>query len=427
MFSFHVGAASRRARQVLRIKERCTSPLRILANRMGRVRLAVMALVPLLGAAGVAASYSGFATFLGYGGEAAALPPRTLQVMLYNDGNSFTFVPGRIVIATGEQIKWTNHDTFNRQLVLRLAGMRQVGLGLGPLATPVLKPMESFTYGFNAPGVYEVFDWTKPDVKGIVVVKETTDEESRKSTAFSQEFIQRMLEMMMPGGRTREVGETSGDDHGGHGSEAETAIAAPGSVCPLGAPSRSFNVLAIDVDITLNRFGDHDPEGKMYVLAENLQAVRAEETAPLPDRVSNGLRDDLIQPLVIRANLGDCVTVNFTNKLKKGRASMVIHRAAVDPDNDGVGAGLNPDNSVGPDQTITYTWYIESKPELEGSFYFHSHGDTRAQTQHGLFGTLIGEPAGSHFVHPETLQPLASGWEAIIETPGDPETPAALP
>jgi hypothetical protein len=35
----------------------------------------------------------------------------------------------------------------------------------------------------------------------------------------------------------------------------------PPSVCPAAAPVKAFNVSAIDVDITLNRFGDHDPTG----------------------------------------------------------------------------------------------------------------------------------------------------------------------
>ena len=36
---------------------------------------------------------------------------------------------------------------------------------------------------------------------------------------------------------------------------------------PQAAPVKSFDVQAINVDIPLNRFGDHDPNGKMYVLS----------------------------------------------------------------------------------------------------------------------------------------------------------------
>lgn len=70
------------------------------------------------------------------------------------------------------------------------------------------------------------------------------------------------------------------------------------------AEVKTFNISAIDVDITIDRFGDHDPLGKMYVLDENVQAVRTREAKPLPDRVTSGLRDDPIQPLVIRRTSG---------------------------------------------------------------------------------------------------------------------------
>src|SRR5262245_34618882 len=92
----------------------------------------------------------------------------------------------------------------------------------------------------------------------------------------------------------------------------------PPSVCPTAAPVKHFDISATDVDITLNRFGDHDPTGKMYVLTQHIPDVRAEETAPLPNRVSTGLREDPIQPLVIRANEGDCVTIHFTNSTATG-------------------------------------------------------------------------------------------------------------
>src|SRR5262249_46309823 len=94
--------------------------------------------------------------------------------------------------------------------------------------------------------------------------------------------------------------------------------AAPPPGCPPTPPPRPFNVSAIAVDMTLNRFGDHDPTAKMYVLTEHIGDVRQEEKAALPNRVSIGLREDPIQPLVIRANEGDCVTIHFTNSTATG-------------------------------------------------------------------------------------------------------------
>jgi hypothetical protein len=61
---------------------------------------------------------------------------------------------------------------------------------------------------------------------------------------------------------------------------------------------RHFDVQAINVRITLNRFGDNDPLGKMYVLSSRVSAVRVQEASR---KVSTGLRNDAIQPIVIRA------------------------------------------------------------------------------------------------------------------------------
>jgi hypothetical protein len=81
------------------------------------------------------------------------------------------------------------------------------------------------------------------------------------------------------------------------GTERAIAGSGPGTPCPVGAPVKTFDVRALNVDIPLNRFGDHDPAGKMYALASMEAAIRAQEASR---HVSIGLRDDPIQPLVIR-------------------------------------------------------------------------------------------------------------------------------
>jgi hypothetical protein len=77
------------------------------------------------------------------------------------------------------------------------------------------------------------------------------------------------------------------------------------------APHDTFNVSAINMTMILNKFGVNDPNAMQYVLNSNIAAVRAEDKA---GTVSSGLQgNDPIQPLVLRAHMGDCVTVNFTN------------------------------------------------------------------------------------------------------------------
>ncbi|MDQ3954016.1 MAG: hypothetical protein M3285_00505 [Actinomycetota bacterium] len=195
-----------------------------------------------------------------------------------------------------------------------------------------------------------------------------------------------------------------------------------------GTPQRSYNVSAINVDITYNKFGDVDRLGFMYALDENIGDVRAQERT---QQVSTGLRKDPIQPLVLRANLGDCLTINFSNRLTEGlgpsgqvapppAASIHVHGVAYQTSSAGSAVGDNPSSLVPPGGSATYKLFID--PSLdEGGKVFHSHGDSRQLTAHGLFGTIIAEPAGSSYFDTETGAPLAgSNWEAIIQPPSEP-------
>src|SRR3972149_6897818 len=89
-----------------------------------------------------------------------------------------------------------------------------------------------------------------------------------------------------------------------------------GAMRGRGAPVKTFDVSAINAEISINRFLDYFP-GYLYVLTEDLPKVRAEEKKnadarksddPFPAAgVSLGLQGDMLQPLAIRANAGDCV------------------------------------------------------------------------------------------------------------------------
>ncbi|WP_435196565.1 multicopper oxidase domain-containing protein [Natronomonas sp. EA1] len=195
-----------------------------------------------------------------------------------------------------------------------------------------------------------------------------------------------------------------------------TALSLPDTrSCDPDAEVRAYDVSAIPVEIPLNRFGTHDPEGRMYVLTDNIDAVREQEAVPRTDetRVSIGLRDDPIQPLVVRANLGDCVEFTLRNELEQP-ASIHVHRGLVTPDHDGSFVGENENSLVDPGDSRTYTLSIPADERFEGIWYFHSHGNARTQTNHGLFGALVVEHEGSEWFHPETMEPLDSGWEAIV-------------
>ena len=198
-----------------------------------------------------------------------------------------------------------------------------------------------------------------------------------------------------------------------------------GKTCSPGSPVREYSVATINVEITLNRFLDHDLLGCMYVLDEDLARVRREEAQNRTARatgaepaVTQGLQGDAIQPLTIRVNQGECLRVTLRNGLKDGEpGSFHLHGSGryIAPTGQAALA-TNPDTIVAPGESVIYEWMVEAD-EQEGTHYFHSHGNSREQTSHGLFGAVIVEPKGSAFLDPIRDRELRSGWAAIIQNP----------
>ena len=216
------------------------------------------------------------------------------------------------------------------------------------------------------------------------------------------------------------------------GAKAHANIPTPFNACTEGGPVKEYDVHAIDVTITLNRFGDHITGGFMYALEANIPEIRAFEAAIEADRsaadglgvarVSHGLRKDPIQPMVIRANLGDCLRIHFTNDLADGQpASMHILGLPHTVNNAGSAVGFNPDTFAAQGQTVTYEIPVPLDIDAERAYYFHDHGAGRRRQNMGLFGAIAIEPEGSTYLDVETGQPLdtvtGSNWEAIIVDP----------
>ena len=64
-------------------------------------------------------------------------------------------------------------------------------------------------------------------------------------------------------------------------------VSVPGGRCPSTAPVKKYDISAINIEITLNQWLDFYP-GYMYVLDENLDKVRAEETKNKEAREKEG-------------------------------------------------------------------------------------------------------------------------------------------
>lgn len=179
---------------------------------------------------------------------------------------------------------------------------------------------------------------------------------------------------------------------------------------------RCFEIEAIEIPIVYNKFGDHDPNGLLYVLKKD--ADRVKEGALRNFALNPPQPFEEVKPLVIRANVGDKVVVTFTHSLKR---ALSMHVQGLDYDvqtSDGASVGFNKDSTT--QNRITYTWYAIK----EGVFLFSDMGDTRSSEEgtnvHGLFGAIMVEAPESKWFHPETGEELESGLFADIYHPVNP-------
>lgn len=174
---------------------------------------------------------------------------------------------------------------------------------------------------------------------------------------------------------------------------------------------RSYHVVAIPIRIVVNKFGDHNPNGMMYVLKENekkvKQLVKKNPFSPV----------DLVQPLAIRANEGDTVEICFENKLPFN-TGIHFHEAEYDVcQSDGANVGLNQDSTVAPNESILY----RIKPTKEGNYFFSDLGNPSSgengSNSNGLFGALCVQKRFSSWTDPETGKVSNSGVYADIHHP----------
>ena len=144
-------------------------------------------------------------------------------------------------------------------------------------------------------------------------------------------------------------------------------VSLSGGKCPANAPVRKYDVSMINIEITLNRWLDFYP-GYMYVLTEDIDKARAEETKNReardkegfdPGAVSTGLQGDVIQPLVLRANQGDCVKMTLRNQMESEDGSLFIQASSMIISATGKPATTtNPESIVAPGKTQEFEWYI---------------------------------------------------------------------
>ncbi|HXC61646.1 MAG TPA: multicopper oxidase domain-containing protein, partial [Nitrospiria bacterium] len=201
-----------------------------------------------------------------------------------------------------------------------------------------------------------------------------------------------------------------------------------GGHCPSNAQVKEYDISAINVEITINQWLDYFP-GYMYVLTDNLQKVRDEEKINRearkkpgydPGAVSNGLQTDMIQPLNIRGNQGDCIIITLRNQMKDDDVSLHIHGSSMIVKTTGQPATMaNPDSIVKPGKNQVFEWYIRPEDQ-EGGHTLHSHVG-REQASLGMIGSFIIEPLGSRYLDPLTGKETKSGWQVMIDQTNSPD------
>ena len=185
---------------------------------------------------------------------------------------------------------------------------------------------------------------------------------------------------------------------------------------PCSVKTRYYEIEAIEIPIVYNKYGDHDPNGLLYVLKKDAKMVRQGAIANFNREIPQPYEN--VMPLVIRANVGEKVIIQFSHSLNR---NLSIHVQGLPYDvqtSDGASVGYNKDSTTR--HTITYTWYAAQ----EGVYLFHDMGDATSNENstniHGLFGAIIVEAAESKWLNPQTGEELESGLFADIYHPVKP-------
>lgn len=215
--------------------------------------------------------------------------------------------------------------------------------------------------------------------------------------------------------------------------EAESVQQFSNGICPNSAPRRTYDIVAVSAVSALpggtlvynSRSGYrgplHDPTAILYVRQSDLD---------FQDRL---LPSAPIEPLILRANAGDCLEVTLRNavttpvydlpgdsklpKLVKNfnadhvqpSENVGLHTQLLYHDitrSDGLNVGINPVQSVSPGQISTYQWYAGdvvfdtntlswNAIPMEFGAVPLSSSDPIKHTNKGLVGALIVEPQGS--------------------------------
>ncbi|GAB5400993.1 MAG: multicopper oxidase [Aureisphaera sp.] len=203
--------------------------------------------------------------------------------------------------------------------------------------------------------------------------------------------------------------------------------------CPNGAPQKSFDVTAVSIDklggslVYNETFGYEEDDALVFVKTEDYKAGTWQG-----------------EPLVLRANAGDCISVKLTNDITPGfsinstnysytnkqgvgistnvtaSSDVGLHAELLSYDvsqNDGTDIGFNTSQTVAIGDSRTYEWYAgrwegnKAIPVEFGSVVLTAP-DPLEQYAKGLFGALVIEPQGATWKEDEDSPSSANVYDA---------------
>src|SRR5713226_2779345 len=195
-------------------------------------------------------------------------------------------------------------------------------------------------------------------------------------------------------------------------SKSDPPKANPAAPPPVAPCQRTINadVVALPQPIMLNRMGAAIPDGLIFALKSDTTLVNGWL------QLSPNKRP---RPLVLRANVNDCLNITFTNSVPKNNFTKTKASAATGTTevslhiqgtewttstmDDGSFVGVNPSSLASvagatppPAQTQQYNLFVKH----EGTFLLYTMGDTSTeggQLARGLFGALNVQPEGAEW------------------------------
>lgn len=218
------------------------------------------------------------------------------------------------------------------------------------------------------------------------------------------------------------------------------AAAAAQTGAPACARVVRADVVALDQVFYWNRLGAVEPQGMVFALKRDVVNIDENEDTcssrrlPLSEGKVQLRRGKRPRPLVLRANVGDCLDIHFTNLLastKVDEEQPATREASVHvvglpyrtgPEDGGMWIGDDPSGLVPPGQSRVYRVYAEH----EGTYLMYSGGamiggqGDGGSISAGLFGAVNIQPAGARFFRSQVSEKDLSLATTSVDPQGFP-------